>query len=266
MIPVEEVKQVTSEFFPARQVGAVSKLHGGFDFNVYRVEFRDGDCCVFKGKRACEHRAWDGTSPAQELASEVHFYHMVSHLPVPKVLHFEPVPEHYGFSFALYSYLSGRSMASILKTVDPAALRDLRRETGRYLGKIHEIRVGHIGRLFDTTESSWGAYVRRRLAERLRRPELDGLVTEHEAKRILASAAALPAIEPHLLHMDYWTANIVVDEDKNGPKLVGIVDGTNSIGGDRLFDFARMDGGKPVPAEFLDEINGLAKNRLTSAV
>lgn len=77
------------------------------------------------------------------------------------------------------------------------------------------------------------------------------LISPRDLKRLSAKAAGIALSNPKLLHVDFRPENLLAVLVGTSIKITGIVDATNSLGGDPAFDLARLDEGIGLSPEFL---------------
>lgn len=203
MIERHEVDAADSATFPGLAIRALDQLPKGFDFEVYRADLERIGPVVFRGQR-------DVVSPYQGpldfgriLLGEIRFYEKLPHLPVPRVLSFEPDKSKLGFAYAFFSYLPGLPLSELLTGASQREKSRISFERGRLLGTIHAEAIHHLGRLTDPSHESWGAYFGPRLQRRLAPYLRKGLLDEGETWALVDRASELALATPRLLHMDF---------------------------------------------------------------
>lgn len=236
--------------FPGRAVRDIQPLKPGFDFDVRRIDFRDGESVVFRGQRNRVSAYLGWLDWGSILADEIEFYYLVPDLPVPEPIHFEPDEDELGFPYAFFTYLPGTPLDDLLPLASADQRRAAAREMGELLARIHAVRLERVGRLSRLSPESWGSYFGRRMRRRLEPHARDGLITHAEVDVLAERAGAIRLDQPRLLHMDFRAANMLARLDGGSLRITGIVDAANSLAGDPMFDLARSDEGVGLDADF----------------
>ena len=250
LIEQNEIKAATAAAFPGRGVLRIEPLKAGFDFDVRRIDFYDGESVVFRGQRNQESDYYGRIDWGDILADEIEFYRMLPNLPVPRLIHFEPNEAALGFPYAFFTHLPGTPLEDLLPLASTAQRRGAAREMGALLGTIHGVRPMRVGRLTGEPSPSWGDYLSHRMRNRLEPHTKDGLITSRDVNAIVARAADVELDQPRLLHMDFREANLLADLADGALNIVGIVDAANSLAGDAAFDLARVDEGVGLDSDF----------------
>ena len=193
MLERHEVEAAVDFAFPGRAVRDIRPLKPGFDFDVRRIDFRDGESVVFRGQRNQVSAYLGRIDWGSILADEIEFYRLVPHLPVPMPIHFERSETALGFPFALFTYLPGSPLDDVLPLASADQRRAVAREMGALLGAIHGVRLERVGRLSRASSESWGGYFGRRMRRRLEPHAKAGLVTHAEVD-VLAEGRALSSL------------------------------------------------------------------------
>lgn len=251
MIQPSEVKAAVELAFPRRPIQQMEPLKGGMDFVVYRVDFCEGDPVVFRGQRNFVSPYLGRLDFGQVLLGEVRFYEKLSHLPVPRLLYFDPHGARLGFPFAFFTCLPGAPLSSLLAQATPLEQQRVMREMGRLLGTIHQVHLDQVGYLGTPSPQSWAEYFSRRLQHRLQPHIKEGLVSRPEVEALVGMALSLELDRPRLLHMDFRPENLLAERRGSSTYITGIVDAANAIGGDMAFDLARSEEGMGLGPEFL---------------
>ena len=245
-----EVEAAVASAFPGRTVRCIQPLKPGFDFDVRRIDFHDGESVVFRGQRTRVSAYLGRIDWGKVLADEIEFYRLLPGLPVPRPLYFEPDEAALGFPFALFTYLPGTSLDDLLPSASADQRRAVAREMGALLGRIHAVRLERVGRLSRRSAESWGGYFGRRLRRRLEPHARGGLMSHTEVDALVERASAVGLAQPRLLHMDFRAANLLATPEGGALGITGIVDAANSLAGDPAFDLARADEGVGLGADF----------------
>jgi aminoglycoside phosphotransferase (APT) family kinase protein len=251
VIERSEVEAAARSAFPGQSVLGTHQLPKGFDFEVYRVDLEETGPVVFRGQRdfASSHQC--PLDFGRILLGEVRFYERLSHLPVPRTLHFEPDPTKLGFSYAFFTYLPGRPISDLLVDASQQARDGVFFEAGRLLGLVHSEPVEHVGPLSDESRESWGAYMGPRLRRRLAPHQGRGLLDSAETELLVGRASRLPLATPRLLHMDFRPVNLLGEAVGESIEITGVVDAANCLAGDPAFDLARLEEGEGLDGRFL---------------
>ncbi len=250
MLERREIEAAVASTFPGRAVRDIQPLKAGFDFDVRRIDFHDGESVVFRGQRNLVSTYLGPIDWGSVLADEIEFYRLVPDLPVPRIIHFEQSEAALGFPYVLFTYLPGSPLDDVLPLASTDQRRAVAREMGALLATIHSVRLEHVGRLSRASSESWGSYFGRRMRRRLEPHAKDGLITHAEADVLAERAGAIKLDQPRLLHMDFRAANMLATLDGGSLKITGIVDAANALAGDPAFDLARADEGVGLGADF----------------
>ncbi len=250
MLERREIEAAVVSAFPERAVRDIQPLKAGFDFDVRRIEFHDGESVVFRGQRNLVSSYLGPIDWGSVLADEIEFYRLLPDLPVPRTIHFEPDEAAVGFPYAFFTYLPGVPLDDLLPLASADQRRSVAWEMGALLGAIHSVRLEGVGRLSRVSAESWGSYFGRRLRRRLEPYTKDGLMTHAEVDALAERAGAVALTRPRLLHMDFRAANMLATLEGDSVNITGIVDAANSLAGDPAFDLARADEGVGLDADF----------------
>ena len=228
----------------------IHPLKTGFDFDVRRVDFHDGESVVFRGQRNQVSSYLGRIDWGRILADEIEFYRLLPNLPVPRLIHFERNEAALRFPYAFFTYLPGSPLDELLPFASTSQRRSAAQKMGALLGTIHRVRLEHVGRLSRESAPSWGDYFGRRLRRRLEPHAKDGLMSHREVGALVERAAAIELDYPRLLHTDFRAANMLATLEGGSLTITGIVDAANSLAGDPAFDLARVDEGVGLDADF----------------
>ncbi len=250
MLERREVEAAVALAFPGRAVRDIQPLKAGFDFDVRRIDFRDGESVVFRGQRNQVSDYLGRIDWDLILADEIEFYRLLPNLPVPRPIHFEPDEAALGFPYAFFTHLRGTPLDELLPVASAVQRRSAAREMGGLLATIHGVRLERVGRLSRLSSDSWGGYFSRRLRRRLEPHAKGGLMTHAEVDALAGRAAGVELSQPRLLHMDFRSANMLATLEGGALSITGIVDAANSLAGDPAFDLARVDEGVGLDAGF----------------
>ena len=178
----------------------------------------------------------------------VRFYDRLSHVPVPRTLHFEPDPSKLGFSYAFFTYLPGRPISDLLVDATQQARDGVFFQAERLLGLVHrgahrppqrrvprELGRIHGGENAAATSSS----------PEPRTPD------PAEAELLVGLASRLQLATPRLLHMDFRPVNLLGEAVGESIEITGVVDAANCLAGDPAFDLARLEEGQVLEGRFL---------------
>ena len=259
MIERREVEAAASATFPGLTIRALDQLPKGLDFEVYRVDLDPIGPVVFRGQR-------DAVSPylgpidfGRILLGEIRFYEKLPHLPVPRVLSFEPDKSKLGFAYAFFSYLPGKPLSDLLAEASRPERSRISFERGRLLATIHTEAVDHVGRLSDEACGSWGAYFGPRLGRRLVPYLSRGMLDAADIDMLVERASKLELAQPRLLHMDFRPVNMLAHVAGGSIEITGLIDAANCIAGDPALDIARLDEGEGVDAHFIRGYDQIAE-------
>lgn len=177
---------------------------------------------------------------------------------VPRVLGFRKAVDVLdGGACAVLSLRRGRTLSSIAPRLTPDQERDVWRQLGEILRRIHDVPMGAYGYIngdiLDPLPDNVGHMARRfgREFAAFRLAGGDPRLVDRLEQHVAARCAAFAGCErPVLCHGDYHEANLLVVKDPDGRyRVSGVVDPENMHAGDPLMDIVRADafsvGGDP---------------------
>lgn len=169
---------------------------------------------------------------------------------VPRVLGFRKAVEVLdGGACAVLSLRRGRTLSSVGPRLTPGQERDVWRQLGEILRRIHEVPMGAYGYIngdiIDPVPDN-AAHMARRFGREFagfRRSGGDPRLADRLEEHVAARAAAFAECErPVLCHGDYREANVLVVKEPDGRcRVSGVVDPENMHAGDPLMDIVRAD-------------------------
>jgi aminoglycoside phosphotransferase (APT) family kinase protein len=163
----------------------------------------------------------------------------------------------------LLSHLPGQPLAQVRDTLESWDLGSVSYEAGRYLAHIHQITVDAFGTLFSDGPDSQVrekvyilAEADRCLAECSEHGLLDS-ATGEELHSHLVDTELLTRRQPCLLHGEFQSANLIVEQGMTGHHITGIRDFAHAQGGSPEQDIATffahdLAGESTAQKEFLD--------------
>jgi aminoglycoside phosphotransferase (APT) family kinase protein len=166
-------------------------------------------------------------------------------LPVPSVVALDTSRRLCPYEYIILTRLPGTNLAESWRTLPPARVRDLAREAGVALARLHTVTFLTFGKLreqgaprFHSWPGYFGDYARRYidaagrygLLDEALRSRLEGVL--HRAGDLLARVG-----QGVLVHSDYHYENILHDEGR----LSGILDFEWALSGDPSYDFMNAD-------------------------
>lgn len=185
-------------------------------------------------------------------------------VPVPRVL-FANERTSAGESprWILLSRLPGQPLAQVQDTLEPWDLESLGYEAGRYLAHIHQIAVDTFGTLFidgPDNQVREKAYVLAEIDQHLAECSEHDLLDKTTAQKLrdrLADTEDLTRHQPCLIHGDFQSTNLIVEQGMTGHHITGIRDFAHALGGSPEHDIATLfvhdlSGESAVQKEFLD--------------
>jgi aminoglycoside phosphotransferase (APT) family kinase protein len=169
---------------------------------------------------------------------------------VPRVLGFRKAVDVLdGGACAVLSLRRGRTLSSIAPRLTPDQERDVWRQLGEILRRIHDVPMGAYGYIngdiIDPLPDN-AAHMARRFGREFaafRRAGGDPRLADRLEVHVAARSAAFAACErPVLCHGDYHEANLLVVREADGRyRVSGVVDPENMHAGDPLMDIVRAD-------------------------
>lgn len=179
------------------------------------------------------------------MAAEAYLYRICRDIgiPCPQVLAWDTSRTVVDRDFMITRYIP--SVAMVNAELTEETRRGLCFQLGVYLRRLHQVtgeRFGFVsrvleGRRFDT----WGGALLFEAEDIVGRLERAGGLTAAEAWAVLApfrrGRALLDQIQtPHLLHLDLWAGNVLLDRDSL--EILALIDSDRAVFGDPDFEFA----------------------------
>jgi hygromycin-B 7''-O-kinase len=184
-----------------------------------------------------------------KLAKEVDVYQIMARHgvgPIPEIVHAEPDPGPFGFSFIVMTKLPGRPLSEVSSDLDDAQIGRVYSQMGAALSAIHRIGQDAFGyrvtEILDP-EPDNTAYMTRQFSKKLREfgdlggdPVLRDAIETYVARRtgLFASCTA-----PVLCHNDFYEGNVLVARAGGAWEVTGFVDVENALAADPLLDLAK---------------------------
>lgn len=222
-------ERILRQVWPSVVLSRVEVRTGGQNSAVYEVHTSDPDQRLIV-KIYPPELTW-------KLHKEIHVYGLLAGLPVPSVVHS-------GEGYLVLTLLDGVPLSTVSAELDSAQLREIYRQLGRLLRRIHGVAqegFGYIGTsVIDPVPTNTG-YMSGRFAHKLAEferlggdPGLRDAVAAWVAERSELFAACRA---PVLCHNDYYEGNILVAQGQ----VTGIVDVENALAGDPVLDIAKTE-------------------------
>lgn len=185
-------------------------------------------------------------------------------VPVPRVLLANEGASSVGsLRWILLSHLPGQPLAHVRDRLESWELESLGYEAGRYLAHIHQITVETFGTIFsdgpdshvrektyvlDEADRYWAKCSKYGLLDR---------TTAQEMRNRLSDTDLLTRRQPCLLHGDFQSTNLIVEQGVTGHHITGIRGFAHAQGGSPEQDIATLfvhdlAGDSPAQKEFLD--------------
>lgn len=179
------------------------------------------------------------------MAAEAYLYDVCRDIgvPCPQVLAWDTSKTAVDRDFMITRYIPSVTMVNAELTEERR--RDLCFQLGAYLRRLHQVTgesfgfVSRVleGRRFDT----WGGAFLFEVEDIVGRLEAFGGLTAGEAKAVLApfyrGRALLDQVRmPHLLHLDVWAGNVLLDRESL--EILALIDSDRAVFGDPDFEFA----------------------------
>jgi aminoglycoside phosphotransferase (APT) family kinase protein len=223
---------------PSRLAGREELSEASYN-TAYRLRLTDGSGLVLK---IAPDPSMPGLSYEHDLMrTETLFYRTATALPVPQVVHADFSRQLLDTDFLLMTELPGGNWYGQREEIGEADQTRLRRDLGRLVAGLHEIKGDFFGYPQGETSSSWRtaflAMLDALLEDALRwDTPLPRSVTQIR-QLIGANAYVLDDVTtPALVHFDLWPGNILV-RDK---EITGIVDGERAFWGDPLAEMVSL--------------------------
>ncbi len=222
---------------PGAVVTGVHRIAGGQVNEVYEISCAPPVPAVV-AKRYSEQTQW-------KAAKEDHVLGLLAAAgvgPLPLILHRGP-------DFLLQSRVEGTMLSALLPGLEPAQVRDVYRELGRLLARIHRIPQPSFGYLVTRVVSphdSNRAMMRQMTGRVLGSFAANGgSPALHTAlERVLTgdqTALYDNCSAPVLCHNDFHDGNVMAVRTTTGVRMTGLLDFENALAGDPLLDLAKTD-------------------------
>ncbi|HEY9410482.1 MAG TPA: aminoglycoside phosphotransferase family protein [Jiangellaceae bacterium] len=233
-----EIDEMMTRAVPGARIRDVMARTGGELSTVFEVRL-DGAAPVIL-KIYDDVWAW-------KQAKEVAVYGLLAEVArgyVPEVLHVESAGS--GPAFTVLTRLDGRPLSEV--ALEPAEWRQVYRQVGRLVARIHEVgqpAYGYLVAGIVDPEPDNASYMGRQFAKKLR--EFAGLGGDqglhHEVERYVAARADSFAncAAPVLCHNDLHEGNVLVRPGDGGWVVSGLVDVENAVAADPLLDLAKTE-------------------------
>lgn len=143
--------------------------------------------------------------------------------------------------YLFQTFMEGEQWAQIAGTFTPDEQRRLWRQLGSITRKIHAVQGIRFGSVLNAHSNSWSQLVTEGLTT-----VIHDLAAVHldvsDIGTVLAQAQEhhnlLDEItQPHLLHGDLWTVNVLVKRGESGPNITAILDCDRASWGDPMADW-----------------------------
>jgi len=243
-ISIEAIRDIFVGALGEKTIWAASLLGGGMFNTTYLVEYG-----------ALHKKAVLRLGPVNRhllmgfeenlMAAEVYTYSVCQRLGIPcsQVLACDTSKQVVDRDFMLVEYIP--SIAMVNAPLAEGKRKELYREMGAYLARLHQVIGGSFGFLsrfcagqrFET----WGGALIFEVEDITSRLERLGGWQPQEAEAMrdifYRSRGLLDEIStPHLLHTDLWEGNVLLDRDTL--EIVAIIDSDRAVWGDEAFEFA----------------------------
>lgn len=173
---------------------------------------------------------------------------MLAHadLPIPKIVAFDFSHAAINRDFVIMERLPGRPFSQV-NTLSHNQREQVLFQVGQILRQIHQIQGQHYGYNGPhqpmEPQTTWWAAFQIMWQKLLADVQTCGMYTPQETADGIALLTAYQAHfqhapQPHLLHMDVWSQNILVDK---AGKVTGLLDFDRALWGDPEIEFAVLD-------------------------
>ncbi len=234
---------IVRQKFPACIVEGIELCQGGRISTIYEVHCARPDQDLIL-KLYPQTFQW-------KMEKELYVYGLLAQvrdLPIPSILLHDDSKRLAPNNYVLMTRLEGQPLSGVSSELSNEQIRDLYREMGAILARIHQITFDLFGyvttRVIDPHPTN-AAYMRFQFEKKLN--EFAGLDGEPPLGRAMAAyvqahASALADCHTAVLcHNDYHEGNVLVSKEAGRWRVSGIIDVENAVAGDPLFDIAKTD-------------------------
>lgn len=239
--------ELTGVLAPVGRPVAERPLSGGLFASVQAVELADGRSVVVKTGQpddATGLLSHERTLLRAEVAL-LRLAEPLAGVPAPRVLHTDLSRAQVEVDVAVVELLPGESWDASHGVMTPAAGQLAGREVGGVLARLNAVHGPRFG--YPTAGSglggaTWPAAFTAMTEALL--ADADRWAVRVDAPRVRAAVAASDAelaevVAPHLVHMDLWPGNVLLDPATGAVR--GVVDFERGLFGDPLMDFVGHD-------------------------
>lgn len=244
----DKIRELVKRNFGSRtEVDQITPLDGGMMNAVYLLTYKE----AVRGwkemilKLSFERNADVLTYESQIMRAEVEVYHRLREvdIPVPVLICHDFSQEVVDCDCFFLSKMEGMSWMEFRKELTPDHRAKLKRELGRYHGRMHSVRGAYFGYIkedkawhFDTWYGAFRFMMENMLEDGRRRGydlpyEEIGLALERH-RDILDEVK-----EPRLVDFDLWAGNIFLSKEGEEYRISGIMDFERAFYGDPYADF-----------------------------
>ncbi|MFD1431563.1 phosphotransferase family protein [Lacticaseibacillus yichunensis] len=236
-----QLQKIAHHLRPALNISAVRPLAGGLFNAVYLLTTTDGPLVLRVGP---VHRELLLPYERHLMQAET----VVDNLLGPRqILATDFSKTLVDRDLMLQRYQPGQPLSALMaKGPLPDALQN---QLGQAVARIHHVTASNqqFGRVAlmtanpDDGFARWGAFLTHEITDTAARLVTCGLLTGGQSAMIgdlfrREEAALNEVTEPHLVHADLWSVNVLVSEDSK--RIVSVIDFDRAIWGDPEFDFS----------------------------
>ncbi|MFD1429357.1 phosphotransferase family protein [Lacticaseibacillus mingshuiensis] len=240
-LTTEQLRKIAMHLRPALTITAVRPLAGGLFNAVYLLTTTDGPLVLRIGP---VHR--DLLLPYERHLMQAEMV-VDDLLGRRQILATDFSKTVVGRDLMLQRYLPGQPLSALMeKGPLPDALQN---QLGQAVARIHQVtaptqqfgRVALMAADLGERFATWGAFLTHEILTTASRLVACGLLTGDQAAMLgdlfrREEEALNEVAEPHLVHADLWSGNVLVSED--GTRIVSAIDFDRAIWGDPEFDFS----------------------------
>lgn len=205
----------------------------------YHIQFKNGQSVILRIYLR-DHSALPRETGIHQLVKNL--------LPVPDIYYVDDSCSTYPHPYAITEWMAGTLMRDVIIQNDDAAIADIMRDAGTYLGIMRALKLPYGGFFQDdmqirpfSAEEEYEPY----MMQLLQHPAVAkclGKNLQNDIQQLISQCCyLLPEInEANLTHADYDPANILVIREKDSWKISAILDWEFSFAGSYLFDIGTM--------------------------
>ncbi len=225
-----------------KEIATVQELAGGDYNNTYLITFTDDLKVILRVAPAP-----DRLSPGRGigLMRNEHFFQpffaSIASL-MPRTIQADFTHQLIDRDYIFQTFMEGERWSAVAEQLSPEENTALWQQFGAITKNIHSVEGDFFGSpILGNTSDEWSTYIIDELSEIIQ--ELESAQIDASDIKTLYELAEqhhdlLDEVrQPHLLHGDLWTYNILIKRDPDGPRITAVLDADGCSWGDPLADW-----------------------------